>query len=227
MVFIFHGFGGRQKRHFGYFSRSRRRGERLSGKPTLAIIRAGLLSSSCAHPANLSNCASPNSHVRPRLTWSGAFIGATFAKATCWMLASKRSRYPNDELSLRRPRDHPCARRRCSYNKPARDTKPAGVGAVSQRLISTDKRSGLLTRIAATESVSLCERMKSWLRCWNWNRWFVLAPNCLDKGPGSFANSVSTKPIWNQAEGSSPCSVLRLVRTRNSRNQNQAGKGRK
>jgi len=32
---------------------------------------------------------------------------------------------------------------------------------VSQRLIPTGERSGLLTRIAATESVSLCVRMKS------------------------------------------------------------------
>ena len=40
--------------HFGYFSSSRRRGEDLRGKPTLAIIRAGLLSLGCAHSANLS-----------------------------------------------------------------------------------------------------------------------------------------------------------------------------
>jgi len=39
--------------------------------------------------------------------------------------------------------------------------KPVGVGAVSQRLIPTGERSGLLTRIAATESVLLCVRMKS------------------------------------------------------------------
>jgi hypothetical protein len=36
--------------------------------------------------------------------------------------------------------------------------KPDGVGAVSQRLIPTGERSGLLTHIAATESVSLCVR---------------------------------------------------------------------
>jgi hypothetical protein len=35
------------------------------------------------------------------------------------------------------------------------------LGATSQRLIPTGKRSGLLTRIAATESVSLCTPMKS------------------------------------------------------------------
>ncbi len=37
--------------------------------------------------------------------------------------------------------------------------KPVGVGAASQRLISKGERSGLLTHIAATESVSLCVRM--------------------------------------------------------------------
>jgi hypothetical protein len=40
-------------------------------------------------------------------------------------------------------------------------SKPDGVGAVSQRLIPTGEESGLLTSIAATESVSLCARMKS------------------------------------------------------------------
>jgi hypothetical protein len=39
--------------------------------------------------------------------------------------------------------------------------KPAGVGAVYQRLIPTVERSGLQTRIATMESVSLGERMKS------------------------------------------------------------------
>src|SRR4030095_9108415 len=34
--------------------------------------------------------------------------------------------------------------------------KPIGVGAAYQRLIPTGERSGLLTRTAATESVSLC-----------------------------------------------------------------------
>jgi len=34
------------------------------------------------------------------------------------------------------------------------------LGAVSQRLIPTGERSGLQTRIAMTESVSLCVRMK-------------------------------------------------------------------
>src|SRR5260370_24424785 len=38
---------------------------------------------------------------------------------------------------------------------------PVGVGAVSQPSLLRGKPSGLLTRIAATESVSLCTRMKS------------------------------------------------------------------
>ena len=37
--------------------------------------------------------------------------------------------------------------------------KPVGVGAVFQRLIPTGERSGLLTHIATTESVSLCARL--------------------------------------------------------------------
>jgi hypothetical protein len=40
-------------------------------------------------------------------------------------------------------------------------SKAVGVGAVSQSLIPTGEQSGLLTLIATTESVSLCERMKS------------------------------------------------------------------
>jgi hypothetical protein len=39
--------------------------------------------------------------------------------------------------------------------------KPAGVRAISQRLTPAGRRSGLLTRIAATESVSLCTRDES------------------------------------------------------------------
>jgi len=39
--------------------------------------------------------------------------------------------------------------------------KPDGVGAVSQPWILAGERSGLLTHIATTESVSLFERMKS------------------------------------------------------------------
>jgi len=51
-------------------------------------------------------------------------------------------------------------------------SKAAWSWAVSQRLIPTGERSGLLTPIAATENVSLCERMKSWLRLWNLNQRF-------------------------------------------------------
>jgi len=39
--------------------------------------------------------------------------------------------------------------------------KPVEVVAASQRLIPTGERSGLRTHIVATESVSLCARMKS------------------------------------------------------------------
>src|SRR5205814_9711631 len=38
--------------------------------------------------------------------------------------------------------------------------KPVGVGAASQRLSPAGEQSGLQTRTAATETVSLCERMK-------------------------------------------------------------------
>jgi hypothetical protein len=39
--------------------------------------------------------------------------------------------------------------------------KPDGVAAASQRWIQKDEQSGLLTHIAAMESVSLCVPMKS------------------------------------------------------------------
>jgi len=39
--------------------------------------------------------------------------------------------------------------------------KPVGVGAAFQQLIPMGARSGLQTRIGTTESVSLCERMRS------------------------------------------------------------------
>jgi hypothetical protein len=38
--------------------------------------------------------------------------------------------------------------------------KPVGVGAALQPWVPTGERSGLLTHIATTESVSLCVRMK-------------------------------------------------------------------
>jgi hypothetical protein len=38
---------------------------------------------------------------------------------------------------------------------------PVGVGAASQPLIPTDEQPGLLTRIVATDGVSLCMRIKS------------------------------------------------------------------
>jgi hypothetical protein len=46
-------------------------------------------------------------------------------------------------------------------SSPTIPVTPVGGGAVSQRLIPTGERSGLQTRIATTESVSLCVRMKS------------------------------------------------------------------
>jgi len=44
---------------------------------------------------------------------------------------------------------------------PTISRKPVGVRATFQRLIPTGEQSGLLTHIAATESVSLCARMKA------------------------------------------------------------------
>jgi hypothetical protein len=40
-------------------------------------------------------------------------------------------------------------------------SKPDGVGAVSQRLIPTGEQSGLLTHTGMTESVSLCVRQQN------------------------------------------------------------------
>jgi hypothetical protein len=44
----------------------------------------------------------------------------------------------------------------------------------TQAWIPAGDKSWLLTRIAATESDSLCARMKSWLRFWSWKRRFGL-----------------------------------------------------
>ena len=46
-------------------------------------------------------------------------------------------------------------------NRLTSSAKSGWSWAVSQRLIPTGKQSGLRTRIAATESVSLCTLMKS------------------------------------------------------------------
>jgi hypothetical protein len=46
------------------------------------------------------------------------------------------------------------------------------VGVASQPWIPAGERSGLLTHIATTESVSLCERMKSWQLLSNSNQRF-------------------------------------------------------
>jgi hypothetical protein len=60
---------------------------------------------------------------------------------------------------------------------------------VCQPWIPRDKQSGVLMRIAVTESVSLPVRMKSGLRFWNWNRRLALAANCLDKPTMIFPDS--------------------------------------
>ena len=67
------------------------------------------------------------------------------------------------------------ARREMKYWEIIADnlSKAGGVGAASQRLIPTGERSGLQTYIATTGSVSLCVRMKSLRRFWNWKRGFV------------------------------------------------------
>jgi hypothetical protein len=77
---------------------------------------------------------------------------------------------------------------RAKRQNPARESltisaKLVGAGAVSQPWILRDERSGLLTPIAATESVWLRVRMKR--RCLsNWNRRFA--------GPGLDAFSAKT-----------------------------------
>jgi hypothetical protein len=60
-------------------------------------------------------------------------------------------------------------------------SKAGGVGAAPQPSIPRVERSGLRTRIAATESALLCMPMKSSARLWNWNLRFALAANCLDR----------------------------------------------
>jgi len=52
-------------------------------------------------------------------------------------------------------------------------SKAGWVTAASQRWIVKGERSGLQTRTATTESVTLCGRMKSSRRFWNWKERFV------------------------------------------------------
>ena len=54
-----------------------------------------------------------------------------------------------------------CWRTTRANASPTTSAKPGGVWAGSQLLIAKGEQSGLLTRIAMTESVSSCERMKS------------------------------------------------------------------
>jgi hypothetical protein len=59
--------------------------------------------------------------------------------------------------------------------------RPVGVGAASQQLMPTDERFGLLTRIAATEDVSLCALMKSSARLLNLKRRLELGSHRLHR----------------------------------------------
>jgi hypothetical protein len=61
--------------------------------------------------------------------------------------------------------------------------EPVGVGAVRPRWILAGEQSSLLTQIAATESVSLCARMKSRLRFSNLKRRFGPPVRKIKSGP--------------------------------------------
>jgi hypothetical protein len=54
--------------------------------------------------------------------------------------------------------------------------KSDGLGAAWQPWVLGGERSGLQTRIATTESVTLCMLIKSRLRFWNWKGQFEAAP---------------------------------------------------
>jgi hypothetical protein len=85
-----------------------------------------------------------------------------------------RAKWPKPKNSLGARRRFPAAEGRqigiTGKSSLTISAKPVGVGAAYQQLIQTGERSGLLTRNATTESVSLCARMKTYLRFWNWNR---------------------------------------------------------
>jgi len=66
----------------------------------------------------------------------------------------KGGRYDTAETTLR-------SKARTGKSSLIISAKPVGVGAASQPWVPTSEQSSLLTRIAATESVTLCERMKS------------------------------------------------------------------
>jgi len=68
--------------------------------------------------------------------------------------------YVKEHLLLRNPRLSK-ARSKLTIERATISVQPVGVGAVSQPLIPAGERFGLLTHIAATESGSLCARMKS------------------------------------------------------------------
>jgi hypothetical protein len=72
--------------------------------------------------------------------------------------------------------------------------KPVGVGAVSQRLIPTDKRSSLLMHAATTERDSSSPPTKNWERFSNFNesRANALTPDEIQK-----AIAVATEIFYN------------------------------
>ena len=90
---------------------------------------------------------------------------------------------------------------------------------MSQRLIPAGEQSGLLTRIATTESVLLCARMKSGLRFWNSNRRFGLAANWFDRSPTFSPNSASL----NGSESGGGLSPLGSLSLPDPQSQNQHG----
>jgi hypothetical protein len=80
----------------------------------------------------------------------------------------------------------------------------------------------LLMRIA-TENVSLCVPMKSWLRLWNSNRQLGVAANRLDK----LARFFQTRRRLNGSESGGVfilAEVLRLLRVYESQNDHGAEK---
>src|SRR4029077_12109216 len=95
--------------------------------------------------------------------------------------------------------------------------------AGSQLWILRGERSGLSTRIAGTESVSLCVRMRSGLRFWNSNVRFAPAANCLDKLARFSADSASLNG-FESGGGLSPARFFACSRPA-VRKINHSGKG--
>jgi hypothetical protein len=78
---------------------------------------------------------------------------------------------------------------------------PVGVGAVSQRLIPTGERSGLQTRIAATENVSSDRRYSKTIAISSVYSWSHCPPRiCLIlAGRTLFSSSRSLRACWRAA----------------------------